>query len=131
MFKVDHLRNDTLNSFRYSGVSLKYRFLILPNIGYYLRNELNIVTNSLCLDTINPNNQKRLNRIWELYLNGYSCKDISVILNKEGYKRRNTKKEYSYKDVWVCIDKLKKREKRKTDIRYNIGLWELCLDIGG
>ena len=131
MFRVEQLRNDTLNSFRYSGVSLKYRFLILPNIGYYFRNVLSIDTSTLCFDTINQSNSKRLNRIWELHLLGKSSKEISVIVNSEGYRKRNTKKEYSSKDIWGCIDKLKKREKRKTDIKCNIGLWELCLDVGG
>ena len=131
MFRVEQLRNDTLNSFRYSGVSLKYRFLILPNIGYYFRNVLSIDTKTLCLDTINPNNEKRLNRIYELYLKGYSSREICDKINEEGFVRRNKKDSYKVKDVYMCIKKLKLREKRKTDTKWNIGLWELCLDVGG
>ena len=131
MFRVEQLRNDTLNSFRYSGVSLKCRFLILPNIGYYFRNVLSIDTKTLCLDTINPNNEKRLNRIYELYLKGYSSREICDKINEEGFVRRNKKDSYKVKDVYMCIKKLKLREKRKTDTKWNIGLWELCLDIGG
>ena len=128
MFKVDHLRNDTLNSFRYSGVSLKYRFLILPNLGYNFRNILNIETQSLCFDWINPNNENRLNSIWKLYKNGFSNREICDFLILNGFKRRNKKDNYSVKDVFMCIKKLKMRKIRKKEINLKLGKWELWIE---
>ena len=64
-------------------------------------------------------------------MKGYSSREICDKINEEGFVRRNKKDSYKVKDVYMCIKKLKLREKRKTDTKWNIGLWELCLDIGG
>ena len=130
-YENSYLRNDTLNSIRYSGMSLKYHFLILPNLGYNFRNILNIETKSLCLNWINPYNSKRLNVIWKLHKNGFSNREICDYLILNGFKRRNKKDNYTVKDVFMCIKKLKIREMRKSQIKSDLGLWELWLDWNG
>ena len=76
------------------------------------------------MDYINPNNQKRLNCIWELHNNGFSKRGICNFFILNGFQRRNKKDNYSIKDVFLCLKKLEVRNKRKTDIRVNIGLWK-------
>ena len=125
MFRVEQLRNDTLNSFRYSGVSLKYRFLFLPNMGYFFTNTLDITTSSLSLDYINPKNKKRLDFIMKLHKDGMTNKQIVEILKSKKIKRRNKNDFYSVKDVWVCIKKLKERNLRKSNIKEILGDWEI------
>tara|TARA_B100000927_G_C16280372_1_gene395273 strand:+ start:210 stop:542 length:333 start_codon:yes stop_codon:yes gene_type:complete len=110
-------------------VSLKYGFLILPNMGYFFTNTLDITTSSLSLNHINPSNQKRLDLIMKLHKEGKSNKEIVEILKVKGIKRRNKNDEYSVKDVFMCIKKLKLREERKKDIKYKLGMWKLCREI--
>ncbi len=124
-----NLRSNTLNLFSYSGISLKYYFLILPNLGYNFRNILEIETKSLCVDWINPNNKKRLDIIWKLHKNGFSNREICDYLILNGYKRRNKKDNYKVKDVFMCIKKLKLREKRHSQTKTNLGYWELWLNM--
>jgi len=97
-------------------------------MGFVFKNTLNIVTKNLCLDYINPNNENRLNSIWKLYKNGFSNREICDFLILNGFKRRNKKDNYSVKDVFMCIKKLKIRDKRKSQIRVDLGLWELWSD---
>ena len=61
----------------------------------------------------------------ELYNKGWSNKEIVTFLNLNGIKRRNKKDNYTMKDVWICIKKLKKREQRKQKTQFKIGDWEL------
>lgn len=61
----------------------------------------------------------------KLYNKGWSNKEIVTFLNFNGIKRRNKKDNYTIKDVWVCINKLKKREKRKHNTQFEEGDWEL------
>ena len=61
----------------------------------------------------------------ELYKDGWSNKEIVTFLNLNGIQRRNKKDNYTMKDVWVCISKLKKREKRKHNTQFKVGDWEL------
>ena len=61
----------------------------------------------------------------ELYNKGWSNKEIVTFLNLNGIKRRNNKDNYTMKDVWICIKKLKKREQRKQKTQFKIGDWEL------
>ena len=60
----------------------------------------------------------------ELYNKGWSNKEIVTFLNLNGIKRRNKKDNYTMKDVWICIKKLKKREQRKQKTQFKIGDWE-------
>jgi len=97
-------------------------------MGYFFTNTLDITTSSLSLDYMNPKNTKRLNLIMKLYKMGKSNKEIVEILKVKGIKKRNKRDEYSVKDVWVCIDKMKKREGRKIDISYVLGKWKLWIE---
>jgi hypothetical protein len=97
-------------------------------MGYYFKNELNIVTSNLCINYINPNNENRLNSIWKLYQNGFSNREICDFLILNGFKRRNKKDNYSVKDVFMCIKKLKIRKIRKKEINLKLGKWELWIE---
>ncbi len=90
-----------------------------------MTNTLDIKTETLSLNYINPTNQNRLNVIMKLHNKGWSNKEIVTFLNLNGIKRRNKKDNYTMKDVWVCIQKLKKRELRKSNTQYKLGIWEL------
>ena len=98
-------------------------------MGYFFTNTLDITTSSLSLNYINPSNQKRLDLIMKLHKVGKSNKKIVEILKVKGIKRRNKNDEYSVKDVFMCIKKLKLREERKKDIKYKLGMWKLCREI--
>ena len=65
----------------------------------------------------------------KLHKKGKSNKKIVKILKVKGIKRRNKNDEYSVKDVFMCIKKLKLREERKKDIKYKLGMWKLCRDM--
>ena len=111
---------------QWNEFKVTYRNLLnfYPNNGYFFTNTLDIKTESLSLDYINPTNQNRLNVIMELYNKGWSNKEIVTFLNLNGTKRRNKKDNYTMKDVWICIKKLKKREQRKQKTQFKIGDWE-------
>ena len=111
---------------QWNEFKVTYRNLLnfYPNNGYFFTNTLDIKTESLSLDYINPTNQNRLNVIMELYNKGWSNKEIVTFLNLNGIKRRNKKDNYTMKDVWICIKKLKKREQRKQKTQFKIGDWE-------
>ena len=98
-------------------------------MGYFFTNTLDITTSSLSLNYINPSNQKRLDLIMKLHKEGKNNKEIVEILKVKGIKRRNKNDEYSVKDVFMCIKKLKLREERKKDIKYKLGMWKLCREI--
>ena len=98
-------------------------------MGYFFTNILNITTSSLSLEYINPSNQKRLDLIMKLHKEGKSNREIVEILKLKGIMRRNKNDDYTVKDVWVCIKKLKHREDRKKDIKYKLGMWKLCKEI--
>ena len=98
-------------------------------MGYFFTNTLDITTSSLSLNYINPSNQKRLDLIMKLHKEGKNNKEIVEILKVKGIKRRNKNDEYSVKDVYMCIKKLKLREERKKDIKYKLGMWKLCREI--
>ena len=84
-------------------------------MGYFFTNTLDITTSSLSLNYINPSNQKRLDLIMKLHKKGKSNKKIVEILKVKGIKKRNKNDEYSVKDVFMCIKKLKLREERKKE----------------
>ena len=101
----------------------------LPNFysknGYFFTNTIDIETEFLSLNYINPTNQYRLNVIMKLHNDGWSDKEIVIFLNLNGIKRRNKKDNYTMKNVWVCIGKLKKREQRKHYTQFKVGDWEV------
>lgn len=96
-----------------------------PNNGYFLSNTLDIETQSLSINYINPKNQNRLNVIMKLHKKGWSNKEIVTLLNLNRIKRKNKKDNYKVRDIFICLKKLKIREKRKSDIKYKLGKWEL------
>ena len=49
----------------------------------------------------------------KLHNEGWSNKEIVTFLNLNGIKRRNKKDNYTMKDVWVFIYKMKKRVDRE------------------
>ena len=98
-------------------------------MGYFFTNTLDITTSSLSLNYINPSNQKRLDLIMKLHKEGKNNKEIVEILKVKGIRRRNKNDDYSVKDVFMCIKKLKLREERKKDIKYKLGMWKLCREI--
>ena len=110
-------------------MSLKYYIPFQLNMGYFFTNTLDITTSSLSLNYINPSNQKRLDLIMKLHKEGKNNKEIVEILKVKGIKRRNKNDEYSVKDVFMCIKKLKKREERIKDIKYKLGKWKLWREI--
>ena len=61
----------------------------------------------------------------KLHNEGWSNKEIVTFLNLNGIKRRNKKDDYKVKDIFMCLKKLKIREKRKSNIKYKLGKWEL------
>ena len=65
----------------------------------------------------------------KLHKEGKNNKEIVEILKVKGIKRRNKNDEYSVKDVFMCIKKLKLREERKKDYKYKLGMWKLCREI--
>ena len=79
----------------------------------------------LSLDFINVSNQKRLDLIFKLHKEGKTNKEIVKHLKNYKNKRRNKNDDYSVKDVFMCIKKLKKREERMKDIKYKLGKWKL------
>ena len=97
-------------------------------MGYYFTNILDITTSSLCLDYINPKNKKRLDFIMNLHNEGKTNKQIGKILKSKRIMRRNKKDEYTIKDVFICIRKMKIREFRNKDNKYQLGKWELWRD---
>ena len=54
----------------------------------------------------------------KLHNEGWSNKEIVTFLNLNGIKRRNKKDDYKVKDIFMCLKKLKIREKRKSNIKY-------------
>ena len=94
-------------------------------MGYYFTNVLDITTSSLSLDYINLKNKKRLDLIMKLHNEGKINRQIVEILKSKGIKRRNKKDDYRVKDIFMCLKKLKIREKRKSNIKYKLGKWEL------
>ena len=96
-----------------------------PKNGYFFTNTIDIETEFLSLNYINPTNQYRLNVIMKLHNDGWSDKEIVIFLNLNGIKRRNKKDNYTMKNVWVCISKLKKREQRKHYTQFKVGDWEV------
>ena len=100
---------------------------------FIFKNQLLITTSKFTEDWINETNRNRLDTIFELYKRGWSNREITNFLNIFGIKKRNTKTDYTIKDVFMCLKKLKLREKRYKQISYVLGewiLWDRVEDIG-
>ena len=95
---------------RYSRIGLKYGFLILPNMGYYFTNILEITTSSLSLDYINPKNKKRLDLIMKLHKMGKSNKEI---VEKRKFIRKNplTKRRVSQQEMKLHMEFISEMKK--------------------
>ena len=89
------------------------------------RNQLIITTSKFTEDYINDQNSFRLELIYKLYERGLSNREITDVLNIYGIKKRNTKTNYTVKDVWVCLKKLKLRKERLSKIEYVLGKWTI------
>ena len=92
---------------------------------FIFKNQLLITTSKFTEDWINETNRNRLDTIFELYKRGWNNREITNFLNIFGIKKRNTKTDYTIKDVFMCLKKLKLREKRYKQISYVLGEWIL------
>ena len=93
--------------------------------GTYIefRNQLIITTSKFTENYINEKNRTRLGTIWKLHKRGWSNREITDFLNIFGIKKRNTKTNYSIKDIFMCLKKLKIRKKRLSKIECVVGEW--------
>ena len=64
----------------------------------------------------------------KLHNEGMSNKQIVEILKSKGIKKE-IKMMTILKDVWVCIDKMKKRVDREKKVKYSLVDWILNLDL--
>ena len=87
------------------------------------RNQLLILTSKFTEDWINDKNSYRLDLIFNLHKRGLSNREITDYLILLGIKKRNTKTNYTVKDVYMCIKKLKLREERLNKVEYVLGEW--------
>lgn len=65
--------------------------------------------------SLNPKRKQRLELIYDLYLQGWSNKQISDYLNSKSLKTIRTRKQYTTKLIWMTIHKYKNRLFRKYD----------------
>ena len=61
--------------------------------------------------------------IFNLHKRGLSNREITDYLILLGVKKRNTQTNYTVKDFYMCIKKLKLREGRLNKIEYVLGEW--------
>ena len=87
------------------------------------RNQLLILTSKFTEDWISKKNSDRLDLIFNLHKRGFSNREITDYLILLGIKKRNTQTNYTIKDVYICIKKLKLREERLNKIEYVLGEW--------
>ena len=98
---------------------------------FIFKNQLLITTSKFTEDWINETNRNRLDTIFELYKRGWNNREITNFLNIFGIKKRNTKTDYTIKDLSLCLKKLKLREKRYKQISYVLGEWILWNRVEG
>ena len=87
------------------------------------KTQLLILTSKFTEDWISKKNSDRLDLIFNLYKRGLSNREITDYLILLGIKKRNTQTNYTVKDVYMCIKKLKLREERLNKIEYVLGEW--------
>ena len=79
---------------------------------FIFKNQLLITTSKFTEDWINETNKNRLDIIFELYKRGWNNREITNFLNIFGIKKRNTKTDYTIKDVFYVFKETQiKREK--------------------
>ena len=72
-----------------------------------------------------------MDTIYELYKRSWNNREITNLLNTFGVKKRNTKTDYTIKDAFMCLKKIKLREKRYKQISYVLGEWILWDKVKG
>ena len=87
------------------------------------RNQLLILTSKFTENWINDKNSFRLELIFNLHKRGLSNRKITDYLILLGIKKRNTQTNYTVKDVYMYINKLKLREERLNKVEYVLGEW--------
>ena len=94
-------------------------------IGVYteFRNQLIITSSMFTEDYWNEEKSNRLNLIYKLYERGFSNREITDYLILMGIKTKYKKRNYTITDVWLCLNKLKKRKKRLSDLECVLGEW--------
>ena len=74
-----------------------------------------VETTQLGVFSLNTKRKQRLELIYDLYLQGWSNKQISDYLNFKSLKTIRTRKQYTTKLIWMTIHKYKNRLSRKSD----------------
>ena len=72
-----------------------------------------------------------MDTIYELYKRSWNNREITNLLNTFVVKKRNTKTDYTIKDTFMCLKKIKLREKRYQQISYVLGEWILWNKVKG
>ena len=72
-----------------------------------------------------------MDTIYELYKRSWNNREITNLLNTFVVKKRNTKTDYTIKDTFMCLKKIKLREKRYKQISYVLGEWILWNKVKG
>ena len=115
-----------LNEINYLISNSKYIWLLWNEFkgrDIEFRNQLLILTSKFTEDWINDKNSYRLELIFNLHKRGLSNREITNYLILLGIKKRNTRTNYTVKDVYMCIKKLKLREERLNKVEYVLGEW--------
>ena len=110
------IRNDTLNSFRYSGINSNVPIKI---INFFKFNIL-IETNQLGKFQLSKERIKRLKLIYSLHKTGYTNREICDFLNRKKLKTFRTNKDYTPKLIHMTIKKYKNRLLRNKSVLISI-----------
>lgn len=84
--------------------------------------EIKIITRELTIPQLPTDREKRLEFIYQLHLEGRSNKFITDYFNSRDVKTPRGK-PYTQKNIWVTIEKYKKRLERMTDTTYTTNDW--------
>lgn len=84
--------------------------------------EIKIITRELTIPQLPTDREKRLEFIYQLHLEGRSNKFITDYFNSRDVKTPRGK-SYTQKNIWVTIEKYKKRLERMTDTTYTTTDW--------
>ena len=82
---------------------------------FYFEYNVLVETTQLGVFSLNTKRKQRLELIYDLYLQGWSNKQISDYLNFKSLKTIRTRKQYTTKLIWMTIHKYKNRLSRKSD----------------
>ena len=84
--------------------------------------EIKIITRELTIPQLPTDRETRLEFIYQLHLEGRSNKFITDYFNSRDVKTPRGK-PYTQKNIWVTIEKYKKRLERITDTTYTTTDW--------